>query len=124
MRVPTQHCLSKTSGPDEDLRGHEVIKAGERNLKNFLHLIFVGCFTHVSASYFCIFLLFKRREKKNNPKRKKITPWLMSSVLTSTLKENYIPRFFRLKAQGKKSDFTEPPLEPDKPLYEILSHMQ
>lgn len=58
-----------TSGPDEDLRGHEVIKAGERNLKNFLHLIFVGCFTRVS--YFYIFLLLKRREKKQPQEEKK-----------------------------------------------------
>lgn len=101
MSVSLTQCI-KTSGPDEDLRGHEVIKAGERKLKNFLHLIFVGCFTCVSASYFYIFLLLKRREKKQPQEEKKITPWLTSSVLTSTLKENYIPRFFRLKARGKK----------------------
>lgn len=63
MSVSLMQCI-KTSGPDQDQRGHEAIKAEERNLKNFLHLIFVGCFTRVSASYFYNFLLFKRREKK------------------------------------------------------------
>lgn len=44
------------------------------------------------------------------------------------IKGELYPQIFQTQGwrqkKKKKSDFTEPPLEPDKPLYEILSHMQ
>lgn len=100
MSVSLMQCI-KTSGPDEDLRGHEVIKPGERNLKNFLHLIFVGCFTRVSASYFYIFLLLKRREKKQPQEEKNhsLVDELSSHI---HIKGELYPQIFQTQSSRQK----------------------
>lgn len=102
MSVSLMQCI-KTSDPDEDLRGHEVIKAGERNLKNFLHLIFVGCFTRVSASYFHIFLLLKRREKKQPQEEKKKNHSLVDELSSHIhIKGELYPQIFQTQGSRQK----------------------